>query len=437
MFFNKVLEKKKIVLIILAIFLVLGIITGIICKKEKYIASSTILLKSNDPQYSLTTSKYNTYKQIIKNDETLNKIENQTGIVINYRELAKSIGISREADSNTMNIIIKREKQDEAVILLNSLINNFSKKIPEIYEDEEVVVLDHSHIIEKVSNVNFILIIPLSIVCSAIVSAAYIYTHILIENKKKAKKEIEENTLTKPLISIPLNKTKSKLLISAENEKYLRPFDNLKTTIQFINFNKESKKSILITSLFDCEGKSYIAANLAISYALAGKRVVLIDADMDSGTQSKLFDVPNNLGFSNYLSSLNENGIESEELINKYINETSVNNLNLITSGTIPPNSQELLYGDKIETLVKDLSTFFDIIIIDGRSIANRVDSLVLTRFVDSTLIIATPKNAKTEELIKARKDILNVGGNPIGIIINMVKIKKILDLSLKLNLIK
>ena len=355
MIFNKILEKKKTVLIIFVAFLIIGIVIGFACKKEKYVASSIILLKSNDAKYSLTTGMFNTYKQIIKNDETYKEVEKVTGLGINYKDLSNSISISRENNSNTMNVKVKRYSEDESLKLLNAIINNFSEKLPEIYENEEVVIIDPSHISQKTNDANFLLAIPLSITCGMIISVIYVAVHLSIDKKQNILKDLERETLLKPLASIPFNKTKSNTLMSLESktQKCFVPFDDLKTAIQFINFNKDSKKSVLVTSLLDGEGKSYVAANLAISYALAGKKVILIDADMDLGTQSSLFNVPNNLGFSNYLSNLNEEGIETEELLNKYIKETSIKNLNIITSGTVPPNSQELLFSDKITKLIK------------------------------------------------------------------------------------
>ena len=97
-------------------------------------------------------------------------------------------------------------------------------------------------------------------------------------------------------------------------------------------------------------------------------------------------------------------------------------NLNLITSGTVPPNSNELLTSNKLVNMIKDLSVFYDVVIIDSTPILTTTDSLILTRVASSTLVVVNYKNTKTDDLIRAKKDIQNVGGRIIGVVINNVK---------------
>ena len=78
-------------------------------------------------------------------------------------------------------------------------------------------------------------------------------------------------------------------------------FRTLRTNVQFMN--TKGKKTILLTSCFPGEGKSYVSANLAVTFAQAGKKVILVDADMRRGRQGKIFNVDSRCGLSNYLSN--------------------------------------------------------------------------------------------------------------------------------------
>ena len=252
----------------------------------------------------------------------------------------------------------------------------------------------------------------------------------IISNKKiKLGSDVEIETSLKTIAEIPLKENGNTKLISSENQEFLitKAFKNLRTNIQFLCVNNQAdKKVMLVTSARADEGKSFVTANLAVSFAEIGKKVLIIDGDMTNGKQDKIFNIPNNLGLSNYLSNLDFNGVEINEFLSKFINETAVKNVNLITSGTIPPNPAELLASPKLQELIKDAKVFFDIIIIDAGEILEKTEALILTRSVNSTILVASSKETKIEDLENAKKDIQNIGGKIIGVVLNKVKLKKV-----------
>lgn len=253
---------------------------------------------------------------------------------------------------------------------------------------------------------------------------------IIFNEKIKSSSDIESDISLKTIAEIPLkeNKNITTELISYESEKMpiSKAFKKLRTNIQFLCVNNIlDKKVMLVTSPRKEEGKSYIAANLAVSFAEIGKKVLIIDGDMLSGRQDKIFNIPNNLGLSNYLSNLDTNGVEINEFLSKFINETAIKNVNLITSGTVPPNPAELLASSKLQELIKDAKVFFDIIIIDAEEVLGKTEALILARSVNSTILVATNKKTKIEDLENSKKDIQNIGGKIIGVVLNKVKLKK------------
>ena len=101
-------------------------------------------------------------------------------------------------------------------------------------------------------------------------------------------------------------------------------FRTLRTNIQFMN-TKNKLKSLLITSTTPSEGKSWVSANLAVTFAQAGKRVILVDADMRKGSQFNIFGVSPRPGLSNYLSGVNDiNGGESSKDLADYIKQNNL-----------------------------------------------------------------------------------------------------------------
>ena len=199
-------------------------------------------------------------------------------------------------------------------------------------------------------------------------------------------------------------------------------FRTLRTNIQFMNTNKEMK-SLLITSTYAGEGKSWVTSNLAVTFAQAGKKVILIDADMRKGRQYAIFEVAPKPGLSNYLSQVTdgENSQRQGKNISNYLQETEIENLYILAAGSVPPNPSELLVSTRMVNLLEQLKQLCDIVIIDGTPCELVTDSVILSRIVDSTIIVTAHKKTKKDRLKRVIQNIENVGGNIAGVVLNRV----------------
>lgn len=213
-----------------------------------------------------------------------------------------------------------------------------------------------------------------------------------------------------------------KELITFRNPKspISETFRTLRTNIQFMNINRKLK-SILITSTLPGEGKSWVASNLAITFAQAEKKVILIDADMRKGRQYSIFGISPRPGLANYLAASDKNAdlIDME----KYVQKTEIDGLYVISAGNVPPNPSELLITPQMQRLLDRLSTQFDIIIVDAPPCELVTDAAILSRMVDSTVIVTAHKFTKKASLQRTIKSIKNVGGKIAGVVLNKVPI--------------
>lgn len=200
-------------------------------------------------------------------------------------------------------------------------------------------------------------------------------------------------------------------------------FRTLRTNIQFMNTDKKLK-TLLVTSTFPGEGKSWVASNLAVTFAQSGKRVLIIDADMRKGRLFNIFGIAPKPGLSNYLSGMDSRNeeVSSDDIID-YIQETEVENLYAITAGNVPPNPSELLVSEKMLRLLKKAKEMCDLVIIDGTPSQLVTDSIILSRIVDSTIIVTAYKQTKKENLKRIVQNIKNVGGKISGIVVNKMPI--------------
>lgn len=195
-------------------------------------------------------------------------------------------------------------------------------------------------------------------------------------------------------------------------------FRTLRTNIQFIN-NKEKVQTILVTSTLPREGKSFVSANLAVVFAQVDKKVLLIDADMRKGRQYGIFELSPKPGLSNYLLDSSEKDVDIKE----YIQKTEVENVSVMVAGSIPPNPSELLVSDNMIKTLNKLKEEYDIIILDGPPVEMVTDSVILTRIVDTSIIVASSNETKKDNLHKVIASIQNVEGKIAGIVVNKMRV--------------
>ena len=198
-------------------------------------------------------------------------------------------------------------------------------------------------------------------------------------------------------------------------------FRTLRTNIQFMDTSKKMK-ILLLTSTFPGEGKSWVSSNLAVTFAQAGKKVILIDADMRKGRQYTIFEVSPRPGLSNYLSEIDIERPEETD-ISMYLQKTEVENLLLMPAGNVPPNPSELLVSPQMTKLLEDLKQVCDLIVIDGTPCELVTDSVILSRVADATVIVTAHKETKKDNLERVIKNIQNVGGKLVGVVINKMPV--------------
>lgn len=198
-------------------------------------------------------------------------------------------------------------------------------------------------------------------------------------------------------------------------------FKTLRTNIQFMNA-KGSLKTILVTSSMSGEGKSWVSSNLAVAFAQAGKKVILVDADMRKGRQYSIFGISPKPGLSNYLSGVETNGdtTKSDDLL-KYLQRTEIDNLCVISAGNIPPNPSELLMTTRMIQLLEDLKQLCDIVIIDGTPSRLVTDAIIISRLVDSTIVVTKSGETNKNDLKTVVDNINNVGGKILGVVVNQI----------------
>lgn len=192
-------------------------------------------------------------------------------------------------------------------------------------------------------------------------------------------------------------------------------FRTIRTNIQFSMVDTELK-TIMVTSAAPGAGKSTVSANLAVTMAMQGKRVLLVDADLRKPTVHKTFKLPNQNGLTTLLT---EKDVEIKDIAHR----TPTEGLYVITSGVIPPNPSELLASNRMSTLIKEFEEVFDLIIFDTPPVIAVTDAQVMASKVDGTVFVIN-KGVANKEMVKKSKELLEmVKANVIGAVFNRVEL--------------
>jgi polysaccharide biosynthesis transport protein len=187
-------------------------------------------------------------------------------------------------------------------------------------------------------------------------------------------------------------------------------YRTLRTNIQFLA-SKGDIRTILVTSSTAGEGKSATAANLAVVMAQAGRRVVLVSADLRRPRLHRFLGIPNRPGLSLVLSG-------SASIVNA-VQETEVPSLRVIPSGPVPPNPAELLSSDRMDEVLETLRALADLVVIDTPPVLAVADASILAPRVDGTLFVVDAETASRSATQQSRDQMANAGARVLGAVLN------------------
>jgi non-specific protein-tyrosine kinase len=190
----------------------------------------------------------------------------------------------------------------------------------------------------------------------------------------------------------------------------------IRSNIQFAAVDQPAK-AILITSPGPGEGKSTTAANLGVVMAQSGLRTLIVDADLRRPMQHEIFQLVNLGGLTDLLTSP---GLE----VKNYLRDTSVKNLQVMTSGFLPPNPSELLNSQRMKQLLTDLHEVVDVVILDSPPVTAFADALVLSNWVDGVMIVTQAGHTRRDLAQQAVTSLQQAGANLFGAVLNRTSLR-------------
>lgn len=427
------LKKFLIPMIVVAVLATgASIFYNLAIKTPMYKTSTTVVLAqqtgdNNTSSVTLNDISINqklvaTYTEIVKSKLVLEQVISDLKLDTTAEKLAKHVTVAAIEDTEILKITVEDGNRIAAAQIANKIADVFTKEIVNIYQLNNVSVIDVAQVNDKQSNNTTVrdAVIALLISVFGISAIAFViyYFDDTIKYNEDLEKKIGLPIAGKVIKSDFEKKSASDELLVDKYPKSIvsESIKSLRTNLQFSNVDK-GFKTILVTSANASEGKSFVSSNLAVSFAQANKKVLLIDCDLRKGRLHKLFNLPNLNGFSTLLTDELEN-------YKKYIQKTHIKNLSIIPRGVYPPNPSELLGSQKCKDLVVALKAKYDIIIFDGAPCNGVTDSVIMSTNVDETIIVARDARTPKSTIDTARESLQKVNAHITGVVLNGVNRK-------------
>jgi succinoglycan biosynthesis transport protein ExoP len=188
-------------------------------------------------------------------------------------------------------------------------------------------------------------------------------------------------------------------------------YRTLRTNIEFASVDAPIR-TLLVTSSISGEGKTVTAANLALVFAQAGRRVLLVDADLRKPGVHLLFDLPNVHGLTTLLRSVDTS-------LDAFVHGTEQENLRILTTGPLPPNPAELLGSQRMRAILDRLKASGDLVIFDSPPLQAVTDSAVLSSYLDATLFVIDAGRSHRDTVRQGREALARAGAPVLGVVLN------------------
>ena len=294
-----------------------------------------------------------------------------------------------------------REIYASSVKFLEEQINNAD--LGKASKLDKLRVYDSAELIKKPIQPSLPWNLFIGIVCGLVISAITILLIEIFDNTIKSLEQIERKGLSILSIipSISSNRNNRSLrkrylnknldvsklqrrLITHEDPKspISEAYRGLRTSLMYSK-NESKCNFILASSSGPGEGKTTTIANLAITYANLGKKTLLVDTDLRKSVVHNVFNIDKTPGLTSYLST--------DMKLDKIINNTEIENLDIVTSGITPPNPSELLDSEKMNSFIDDVSKNYDIVLFDSPPLIAVTDAYVIMKHIDQFILVVRP----------------------------------------------
>lgn len=383
-------------------------------------------------------SRVKSYVDLAKSRSVALDVQENLGIDTSINQLLSSISIANPVDTATLKVSAESNTPESAQQLAEAWVKAIENQVSEVENSSatksssaSIVTFrsfDAAELPTSPSSPNFKIAIAVGLLVGLFMAFAYAMLRHAFDRRISSIESVESSTGHSVIGTIPQTDTldrEQRLITSIggndRNEEHAGEYAvaesirELRTNLQFMNIDNPPR-TIVITSALPGEGKSTVAANLAITIAASDQKVVLIDGDLRRPTIAKTFGLLEGVGLTDVLIG----NADIDDVMQPW---GESGNLVVLGAGKIPPNPSELLGSNTFQNLIQSLAQEA-IVLIDAPPLLPVTDAAILTARTDGALVVSRVRKTTYDELESALNNLQRVNAHALGLILNGVPLK-------------
>lgn len=405
----------------------------------KYQSQATLYVQpevnSNEVNYQgiLTNQRMvKAYVQIIKSRKVTNQVIKELKLNYSYKEMTDNLTVNSSDDTQMITIAIKNTDKNLAKDIANTYASIFIKEIASEMNINNIKVIDEAIISEEPVEPKTIFNCIIGIVGGLAVGLALAFLIESMDNKIKNHEDVKKYLKIKTLGIVPHNSIdndipdKKKVYVKPNqvNIKILNdPTSVVSESIRMIrtNLNFMDLKLINVTSTLPSEGKSEVISNLAVSFAMLDKKVLIVDCDLRKPKVHRNFGLLRKHGVSDIV--LSKGKLDFRDCVQKYVEKDVT--VDILTAGSKISNPSELINSKGFAKLLNDLKEEYDLVLIDCPPISSLTDGVLVSKLADGTVYVIESDRTDYQVIQSCIESLKSNGAFILGAILTKVNVKR------------
>ena len=442
---TSILETIKKWAFLIILFMILGLAGAFLYNSTailKYQSKTTLYVEPSvssagvDYQGILTNQKMvQTYAEIIKSRRVINKVIENLNLNLTYEELMDELSLSSATDTQIITVSVKDSSPVRAANIANEIATVLIGDLKENMKITNIKVIDEAIENDKAVEPRKTINMLVGLTGGMMVSLLLVFIFEASDRKITTHEDIKKYLNIKTLGIIPLNSIDDK--IRSKKGNYVKPAEGNTLNIKILsdpnslvsesvrmirtNLDFADLKLINVTSTMPSEGKSEFITNLASSFALLDKKVLVVDCDLRKPRVHRNFGLQRGKGLSNIL--LSKGDIYYKNVIQKFVSNKVT--IDILSAGAQVSNPSELINSKAFDDLLKELKEEYDLVLLDCPPVSNLTDGILVSKLVDGTVYVIESDRVDRELVSSTLDELRTNGANLLGTVLTQVDVKK------------